>query len=60
MVIGDRDWSSLHEMNWRQMNPRDYLALVRGSHRLEEILRYAHFMGRDDQVLSKDNVVLTT
>ena len=40
VIMQDRDWSSLHDTPWRNMNPREYVKWVSGSRRLDEMLYY--------------------
>jgi len=58
IVMGDREWSSFQDSQWRNVNPREYFSWVQASRRLLEICYYAKFMEREDQVLGEDEGTL--
>ena len=59
VIMQDRDWSSLHDTSWRNMNPREYVKWVGESRRLDELLYYAKSRDAVDQQVGEDEKMVS-
>ena len=59
VIMQNRDWSSLRDTAWRNMNPREYVKWVGGSRRLNKMLYYVKSRGTVDQKIGDDEKMVS-
>jgi len=59
VIMQDRDWSSLHDTTWRNMNPREYLKWVGASRRIDEMLLHVKSRDAVDQEIGEDEKLVS-